>query len=79
MAPPITYHHHVPMPTIRHIGDPPILDKLNYPIWVFEMKSYLQSSSNQLWRIIEQGYHPYDPNNLTPREEVDYQLNSCAL
>ena len=37
MAPPITYHNHVPMPTIRHLGNPPVLDKLNYPTCVFQI------------------------------------------
>ena len=37
MPPPTTYHHHVSMAIIRHLGDLPILDKLNYPTWVFQM------------------------------------------
>ena len=30
-------------------------------------------------RVIEEGYYPRDPRNLTPGEEVDKQLNSSAL
>ena len=30
-------------------------------------------------RIIEQGFYPHDPNNLTLREEADHQFNDSAL
>ena len=40
------------------------------------MKSHICSSSTQLWKIIRVGFNP---NNLTPREEVDEQLNTTAL
>ncbi|KAK1694937.1 hypothetical protein QYE76_011634 [Lolium multiflorum] len=36
-------------------------------------------ASNELWRIILEGYKPYNPDMLTRREEVDSQLNSIAL
>ncbi|KAK1627958.1 hypothetical protein QYE76_002273 [Lolium multiflorum] len=36
-------------------------------------------ASNELWRIILEGYKPYNPDKLTRREEVDNQLNSIAL
>ncbi|KAK1647580.1 hypothetical protein QYE76_065385 [Lolium multiflorum] len=37
------------------------------------------SASNELWRIIEEGFKPYNPNKLTRREAVDSQLNVTAL
>ena len=78
--PPLTYSHGpLPMPHIMSLGPPPILDKDDYPAWVFRMKSHIKSSSAELWRIVEDGYHPYDPRNLTPREAMDDQLNNIAL
>ncbi|KAK1607124.1 hypothetical protein QYE76_030797 [Lolium multiflorum] len=37
------------------------------------------SASNELWRIIVEGFNPYNPNKLTRREAVDSQLNVTAL
>ncbi|KAK1650080.1 hypothetical protein QYE76_067885 [Lolium multiflorum] len=37
------------------------------------------SASNELWRIIEEGFNPYNPKKLTRREAVDSQLNNTAL
>ncbi|KAK1585733.1 hypothetical protein QYE76_008277 [Lolium multiflorum] len=37
------------------------------------------SASNELWRIIVEGFNPYNPNKLTRREAVDSQLNDTAL
>ena len=42
------------------------------------MKSHVSSSSVQLWRIIKNGFKPVDPDNLSPREVVDKQLNATA-
>ncbi|KAK1629475.1 hypothetical protein QYE76_003790 [Lolium multiflorum] len=36
-------------------------------------------ASNELWRIIEEGFKPYNPDKLTRREAVDSQLNNTAL
>ncbi|KAK1607391.1 hypothetical protein QYE76_031064 [Lolium multiflorum] len=36
-------------------------------------------SALELWRIIEEGYSPRDPKNLTRREVVDDQLNATAI
>ncbi|KAK1665923.1 hypothetical protein QYE76_054082 [Lolium multiflorum] len=38
-----------------------------------------QLASTELWRIIEEGYSPQDPMNLTRREVVDHQLNAIAI
>ena len=43
------------------------------------MKSHLNNSCVELWRIIQVGYKPVDPNNLTRRKVVDHQLDSTAL
>ncbi|KAK1692301.1 hypothetical protein QYE76_008998 [Lolium multiflorum] len=37
------------------------------------------SASNELWRIIVEGFKPYNPDKLTRREAVDSQLNNTAL
>ena len=42
------------------------------------MESHVCSSSVQLWRVIKNGFNPHDPNNLTPSEVVDEQLNATA-
>ncbi|KAK1644066.1 hypothetical protein QYE76_061871 [Lolium multiflorum] len=39
----------------------------------------VHGASNELWRIIEEGFKPYNPNKLTRREAVDSQLNVTAL
>ncbi|KAK1626770.1 hypothetical protein QYE76_001085 [Lolium multiflorum] len=36
-------------------------------------------ASNELWRIILEGFKPYNPDKLTRREAVDSQLNNTAL
>src|SRR4051812_48315241 len=43
------------------------------------MKSHVCSSSIELWKIVENGLHVGDPNNLTRREVVDSQLNATTL
>jgi hypothetical protein len=42
------------------------------------MKSHISSSYTHLWRVIQNGFAPHDPLNLTRREEVDEQLNAIA-
>ncbi|KAK1628173.1 hypothetical protein QYE76_002488 [Lolium multiflorum] len=37
------------------------------------------TASNELWRIIQEGFNPYNPDKLTRREAVDSQLNNTAL
>ncbi|KAK1608283.1 hypothetical protein QYE76_031956 [Lolium multiflorum] len=39
----------------------------------------LERASNELWRIILEGFKPYNPDKLTRREAVDSQLNNTAL
>jgi hypothetical protein len=43
------------------------------------MKSYVNCSSIELWRIVEEGYKANNPNSLTHKEVVDCQLNAIAL
>jgi hypothetical protein len=45
------------------------------------MRSHINIVSIELWRIIEQGFHPSskDLNNLQPWELIDKQLNASAL
>ena len=42
------------------------------------MESHIRSASTQLWWVILRGHHPEDPSSLSPREEVDEQLNDTA-
>ena len=69
----------VPHPRINNCGDPPPLDLSAFVSWSRDMKSHVKSSSIELWRIIEQGFKPHDPDNFTRREVVDGQLNATAM
>ncbi|KAK1616982.1 hypothetical protein QYE76_022499 [Lolium multiflorum] len=69
----------IPMPHILSHGSPPLLESNNFENWQFLMKSHVRSASNELWRIIEEGYSPRDPKNLTRRDVVDDQLNATAI
>src|SRR3954464_2044665 len=42
------------------------------------MESHVRSASTQVWWVILIGHHPEDPSSLSPREEVDDQLNDIA-
>jgi hypothetical protein len=79
VPPPPVYGGPVPTPHINHLGPPPKLVKGDFANWVFRIKSHLNHSSTNLWRIIEHGFYPHDPSNLIPREEVDNQFNHSAL
>src|ERR1041384_795687 len=69
---------HIPMPHINHTGDPPLLNPDSFGKWKLAMESHVRSASTQLWWIILRGHHPEDPSSLSPREEVDEQLNDTA-
>ncbi|KAK1679577.1 hypothetical protein QYE76_040425 [Lolium multiflorum] len=69
----------IPMPHILSHGSPPLLESNNFENWQFLMKSHVRSASTELWRIIEEGYSPRDPKNLTRRDVVDDQLNATAI
>ncbi|KAK1605255.1 hypothetical protein QYE76_028928 [Lolium multiflorum] len=45
----------------------------------FTSNGQKSSASNELWRIIQEGFNPYNPDKLTRREAVDSQLNNTAL
>src|SRR3954467_11658653 len=80
VAPPSSYHP-LPLPELHfaHAGPIPILNKDEYPIWAYRMKRHLKGSSEDLWRIVQEGFHPYDRHNMTPREYRDNSINSHAL
>ncbi|KAK1696173.1 hypothetical protein QYE76_012870 [Lolium multiflorum] len=69
----------VPHPHLNIRGDPPKFSVENFDTWQFEFRSHVCSASNELWRIILEGFKPYNPNKLTRREAVDSQLNNTAL
>jgi hypothetical protein len=66
------------MPHINNMGTPPKLDSRNFTKWQGLMKSHISSSSVHLWRVIQSGFAPHDPLNLTAREEVEEQLNATT-
>jgi hypothetical protein len=81
IPPPNTYSPppiHYPMPHINNMGSPPKLDSHNFIKWQGLIKSHISSSSTHLWRVIQNGFAPHNPLNLTRREEVDEQLNATA-
>jgi hypothetical protein len=81
-TPPSQYHTPdpiIPHPQVSHRGDPPLLKDYTFSQWQYMMKSHVCSSSIELWRIIQVGYKPHDPTNLTRREVVEAQLDATAL
>jgi hypothetical protein len=72
---------HLQMPHLALCGPPPPLDAFSFANWQDNMRSHINFVSIELWRIIEQGYHPCskDLNNLQPWELIDKQLNASAL
>ena len=70
----------IPHPHINNIGVPPKIDaSSSFTQWQYLMRNYLRSSCNELWRVVQKGFKPHDPDNLTRREVVDAQLYSTAL
>jgi hypothetical protein len=43
------------------------------------MQSHVRSFSAELWRIIKEGFKPYNLENLTRREVADDQLNATTF
>ena len=69
----------LPEPHFAHVGPSPILDKNDYPLWAFRMRSHMKGASEELWRITKDAFYPRDRRNMTPREYRDNQLNNHAL
>ena len=72
-------HPIVSMPHIHNVGPPPMLNTNKFSMWKFDMESHISGSCTSLWRSIVHGFHPHDPSNLTPREDIESQLNKTAL
>jgi hypothetical protein len=72
-------HPLIPHPHINTRGDPPKLNVEDINGWQFEFRFRVCSASNELWKIIMEGYKPFNANNLNRREVVHSQLNSVAL
>jgi hypothetical protein len=81
--PPMSYvfGRHLQMPHLASCGPPPPLDAFSFVNWQDNMRSHINFVSIELWRIIEQGFHPTskDLNNLLSWEQIDKQLNASAL
>ena len=69
----------LPAPHYAHVGNPPMLDASSFANWQFLMRSHLSSASTELWRIVEEGYYPVDPSDITTGEYADKQHNATAL
>ena len=72
-------HRQVDKPHIANMGTPPKLDPKDFPNWQFNMRSHMSSCCVFLIDIIEQGFHPQDPLNMTPTEKANHQLNATAM
>jgi hypothetical protein len=72
---------HLQMPHLTLCGPLPPLDASSFANWQDNMHSHINFVSIELWRIIEEGFHPSskDLNNLQPWELIDKQLNASAL
>ena len=58
----------IPHPHINNIGVPPMIDaSSSFSKWKYLMRNYLRSSCNELWRVVQKGYKPFDPDNFTRR------------
>ena len=80
VEPPLTYGVPVPSTHLNHVGPPPkIVKNEDFDSWVYRFKRHLNHVNTNLWRIIEEGFHPHDRSNFTPREVVDHQFNENAL
>ena len=55
-------------PRINNIGSPPKVNTIDFELWQLEFRSYMCRSCNELWRIVEKGFHPqHDSDNYTRR------------
>ena len=56
----------IPHPHINNIGDVPKIDaSSSFSQWQYLMQTYLHNSCNELWRILQKGYKPFNPDNLS--------------
>ena len=79
VAPPV-YGGPIPSTHLNHAGPPPkIVKNEDFDSWVYRFKRHLNHVNTNLWRIIEEGFHPHDRSNFTLREAVDHQFNENAL
>jgi hypothetical protein len=69
----------IPHPHIVLQGKPPKLTPKPLAKWQPKMKSYLCCSSIELWTILEEVYMANNPEDLTRRKVVDFQLNATPL
>ena len=58
-------HHH-----INNVGDPPKVNAVDFERWQFEFKSYMCRSCNELWRIVEKGFHPQHDSDRSEERRV---------
>ena len=61
----------IPHPPIHLRGNPPKLNASLFTKWQSSMRSYVNSASIELWRIIAEGYRAVDESNKTRREIMD--------
>ena len=45
-------------PHINNVGNPPKVNAVDFERWQFKFRSYMRRSCNELWRIVEKGFHP---------------------
>src|SRR4051794_32867258 len=67
------------MPHTSMHSSPPKINTTNFSLWQFLMESRMKSCSVEVWNIIDRGFSPVFPSDLTRNEVVDCQLNATAL
>ena len=80
VEPPLVYGGPIPSTHLNHAGPPSeIVKNEDFDSWVYRFKRHLNHVNTNLWRIIEEGFHPHDPSNFTPREAADNQFNEMQF
>ena len=60
-------------------GKPPLLDDTaDFSLWRVGMQDHLRFANDEMLEILENGYNPVNPKNLTPGEAYDKHLNDTA-
>ena len=72
-------HQHTSTPHIANMGPPPKLDPKDFPNWQYSMRSDMSSCCVFLIDVLEQGFTPQDPCNMTGNEKANHQLNATAM
>ena len=75
---PLVYGGPIPSTHLNHAVPPPkIVKNEDFDSWVYRFKRHLNHVNTNLWRIIEEGFHPHDRSNFTL--EKPWTINSMRM